>query len=85
MMMVQLSGQIALSIIDGTGPGTVNCPGCCKRDAMIAFQNGIEYVNNNYGVNLEYVYNSYRSQIAEALGKHLMAIGNQKTLQERVK
>ena len=65
----------ALSIIDGTGPlsvdgtwgnhmrftsaalsdlGEINGPRCCKRDAMIAFKNGIEYVNEHYSVKLEY-------------------------------
>lgn len=34
--------------------GQINGPRCCKRDAMIAFKNGIEYVNSHYGVNLEY-------------------------------
>lgn len=34
--------------------GAINGPRCCKRDAMIAFKNGIEYVNNNYSVHLEY-------------------------------
>ena len=36
--------------------GNINGPRCCKRDAMIAFKNGIEYVNANYGVTLEYEY-----------------------------
>ena len=26
----------------------------CKRDAMIAFKNGIDYVNAHYGVTLQY-------------------------------
>lgn len=34
--------------------GNVNGPRCCKRDAMIAFKNGVEYVNNHCGVILEY-------------------------------
>ena len=34
--------------------GKINGPRCCKRDAMIAFKHGIEYVNRNYAVNLEY-------------------------------
>ena len=34
--------------------GNVNGPRCCKRDAMIAFKNGVEYVNNHCGVTLEY-------------------------------
>ena len=33
--------------------GKINGPRCCKRDAMIAFKNGIEYVNSHYGVTLE--------------------------------
>lgn len=34
--------------------GEINGPRCCKRDAMVAFKNGIEYINNNYDVHLEY-------------------------------
>lgn len=34
--------------------GRINGPRCCKRDAMIAFKNGIEYINEHYGVTLEY-------------------------------
>lgn len=34
--------------------GVINGPRCCKRDAMIAFKNGIEYVNDHYGVMLQY-------------------------------
>ena len=34
--------------------GTINGPRCCKRDAMIAFKNGIEYVNSHYDVTLKY-------------------------------
>lgn len=34
--------------------GAVNGPRCCKRDAMIAFKNGIAYVNQHYGVTLQY-------------------------------
>ena len=34
--------------------GKINGPRCCKRDAMVAFRNGIEYVNTHYGVTLEY-------------------------------
>lgn len=33
--------------------GKVNGPRCCKRDAMISFKHGIEYVNKIYGVHLE--------------------------------
>jgi len=82
----------------------VGGPRCCKRDAFLSFQKVIEFVNENYNVNLESsrmeccfserneqcikercpfykktkkkvaficVHNSCRSQIAEALGKHL--------------
>ena len=34
--------------------GKINGPRCCKRDAMIAFKNGIEYINSSYDVVLEY-------------------------------
>ncbi|MDD6328512.1 MAG: DUF5714 domain-containing protein [Lachnospiraceae bacterium] len=34
--------------------GKINGPRCCKRDAMTAFKHGILYVNNHYGVTLEY-------------------------------
>lgn len=34
--------------------GAINGPRCCKRDAMIAFKNGIEYVNTHYKVELQY-------------------------------
>ncbi len=34
--------------------GEINGPRCCKRDAMIAFKHGIEYVNAHYDVQLEY-------------------------------
>ncbi len=33
--------------------GRINGPRCCKRDAMVAFKHGIEYVNARYGVTLE--------------------------------
>ena len=33
--------------------GKINGPRCCKRDAMIAFKHGIEYINNHYDVKLE--------------------------------
>lgn len=79
-------------------------PRCCKRDAFLTLQNAIQFVNENYDVELEQsgieccfsrqnaqcikekcpfykkpkkkvaficVHNSCRSQIAEALGKHL--------------
>ena len=115
----------ALSIIDGTGPLSVDAswgkhmkftskalnslaevggPRCCKRDAFLSFEKAIEHINQNYDVELESskiecgfyekneqcikekcpfykrgkkkvaficVHNSCRSQIAEALGKHL--------------
>ena len=34
--------------------GEINGPRCCKRDAMIAFKNGIKYVNEHYDVKLIY-------------------------------
>ena len=34
--------------------GTINGPRCCKRDAMIAFKNGVEYINTHYDAQLEY-------------------------------
>ena len=82
----------------------VGGPRCCKRDAFLSFQKVIEYINENYDVELDSsriecnysekneqcikercpfhkkekkkaaficVHNSCRSQIAEALGKHL--------------
>lgn len=36
--------------------GKINGPRCCKRDAMIAFKNGVEYINKHYGVSLEIDY-----------------------------
>lgn len=36
--------------------GKINGPRCCKRDAMIAFKNGVEYVNSHYDMVLEYEY-----------------------------
>lgn len=40
----------------GTNPVVIfkHGPRCCKRDAMIAFKNGIDYVNAHYGVTLQY-------------------------------
>lgn len=32
--------------------GQINGPRCCKRDAMIAFKNAIDYINHHYPVNL---------------------------------
>ncbi len=115
----------ALSIMDGTGPLSVDAswgkhmkftsdalsslsqvggPRCCKRDAFLSFQKAIEYINENYDIKMQNsnmecffsernqqcikercpfykqhkkkiaficVHNSCRSQIAEALGKHL--------------
>jgi len=82
----------------------VGGPRCCKRDAFLSFQKAIQYINENYDVELECnnieccfsekneqcikgkcpfykkpkkkvaficVHNSCRSQIAEALGRHL--------------
>lgn len=35
--------------------GRIDGPRCCKRDAMVALKNGIEYVNAHYPVRLEWV------------------------------
>ena len=64
----------ALSIIDGTGPLSIDAswgkhmeftskalyslsqvggPRCCKRDALLCFQKAVEYINENYNVELE--------------------------------
>ena len=34
--------------------GKINGPRCCKRDAMIAFREGVRYINEHYSVALEY-------------------------------
>lgn len=34
--------------------GKINGPRCCKRDAMLAFKNGVEYVNKHYNTHFEY-------------------------------
>ncbi len=34
--------------------GKVNGPRCCKRDAMIAFKNAVEFINTHYDVKLDY-------------------------------
>ena len=34
--------------------GAINGPRCCKRDAMLAFRHGVEYVNRHYGLSLVY-------------------------------
>ena len=34
--------------------GRVNGPRCCKRDAMIALKNAVEYINSHYDVRLDY-------------------------------
>lgn len=34
--------------------GIINGPRCCKRDAMVAFKNGIDYINLHYKAHLEY-------------------------------
>ena len=51
--------------------GKINGPRCCKRDAMIAFKNGIEYVNNHYNVTLEYEHMKceFSSQNAQCIEK----------------
>jgi hypothetical protein len=34
--------------------GKINGPRCCKRDAIIAFREGVSYINEHYSVSLEY-------------------------------
>ena len=34
--------------------GKTGGPRCCKRDAMIAFKSGVEYINTHYEVKLDY-------------------------------
>ena len=34
--------------------GRINGPRCCKRDAMIAFREGVRYINEHYSLVLEY-------------------------------
>ena len=34
--------------------GKINGPRCCKRDAMIAFKHGVDYINRHFDVKLEY-------------------------------
>ena len=34
--------------------GNINGPRCCKRDAMLAFRNAVEYINKRYNTQLEY-------------------------------
>lgn len=33
--------------------GEVNGPRCCKRDAMLAFEQAVDFINNNYDVTLQ--------------------------------
>lgn len=51
--------------------GEINGPRCCKRDAMIALKNGIEYINQHYGVHLAYTQETciYSSQNAQCIGQ----------------
>ena len=51
--------------------GTINGPRCCKRDAMIAFKNGIEYVNSHYGMALQYEHRQceYSDMNAQCIGE----------------
>lgn len=51
--------------------GSINGPRCCKRDAMIAFQNAIAYVNSHYDVTLEYEHEAcqYSNQNEQCIGK----------------
>ena len=34
--------------------GAINGPRCCKRDAMVAFKNAVDYINSHYDVKMEY-------------------------------
>lgn len=34
--------------------GSINGPRCCKRDAMTAFKNAVEYINTHYDIHLAY-------------------------------
>ena len=51
--------------------GEINGPRCCKRDAMIALKNGIEYINQHYGVHLAYTQENciYSGQNAQCIGQ----------------
>ncbi len=51
--------------------GRINGPRCCKRDAMIAFRNGIAYVNRHYGVTLQYepISCEYTGRNAQCIGQ----------------
>ncbi len=50
--------------------GIINGPRCCKRDAMIAFKNGIDYINRHYDVKLvsEEVKCEYSTLNAQCIG-----------------
>lgn len=49
--------------------GRINGPRCCKRDAMIAFKNGVNYINSHYGVTLEMqdIYCEYSEMNAQCM------------------
>ena len=49
--------------------GRINGPRCCKRDAMIAFRKGVEYINEHYNVTLE-----YEEQVCEFSDKNQQCI-----------
>ncbi len=34
--------------------GRINGPRCCKRDAMISFKHGVDYINRHFNVHLDY-------------------------------
>lgn len=50
---------------------SINGPRCCKRDAMVAFQNAIGYINAHYPVRLETedVTCTYSARNAQCIGK----------------
>ena len=64
--------------------GKINGPRCCKRDAMIAFKNGVEYVNSHYDVIKFLGENPGACPWDEAkkyFSKSLMSISSEYTLQ----
>lgn len=49
--------------------GKINGPRCCKRDALIAFKHGVEYINAHFPVHLE-----YEEQLCEFSEQNLQCI-----------
>ena len=50
--------------------GEINGPRCCKRDAMVAFKQAVAYVNERYGVSMEFeeLTCAYSSRNAQCIG-----------------